>query len=123
MSTRLQRRVLGKLASYTIQYPADAPGTTFTNKGATGAITFTLPTPNRGLLGVYYRFKVLVAQNLFVASPVADTLVVLSDTAADTLVCNTIGGIIEAEVVEVSDGVFQWAASGLAVGHTYTVAT
>jgi len=127
MSTRLERRVVGKAASYTIRPNSDSPGTVFTNKGATGSITFTLPTPTRALLGWWYRIKVVVDQNVVLAPATADTLVLLNDLAADSLTISTssekIGAEIEAQCVETADGTFKWAASGIAVGHTYTVAT
>lgn len=127
MSTRLNRRVIPKAANYTIVPPMDSPGTTFTNKGAPGAITFTLPLATRAVLGFYYRFKVVVDQSVIVASQVADTLLVINDLAADSLAVSTggqkLGALMEAECVETADGVFQWAISGLSVGHTFTVAT
>lgn len=127
MSQRLTRRVVPKAASYTIVFPMDAPGTTFTNKGATGAIVFTLPTAIRALLGVYYRFLSVVDQTVTVAPPAADTALALNDLTADSVALSTssekLGGVIEAECVETADGVFKWALNGMAVAHTYTVAT
>jgi hypothetical protein len=127
MSTRLERRIVRKTANYTLRPPFDRPGTVFTNAGATGAVTFTLPTPNRAVLGWWFRFKAVADQNLLVAAPTADTLVTLDDVAADSIALSTadqiVGGEIEAVCVETSAGVYQWAASGIAVGHTYTVAT
>lgn len=127
MSTRFTRRVVPKSASYTIVYPMDAPGTTFTNKGAVGAIVFTLPAATRALLGVWYRFRTVVDQSVTVQPPVNDTLLALNDLAADSIALSTGGqklaGMIEVECVETVDGTFQWAASGLSVGHTFTVAT
>lgn len=127
MSTRLQRRVVPKAASYTIVAPADSPGTIFTNKGAVGAITFTLPAASRALLGWHYRFRAVVDQSITVQPPVADTLLALNDLAADSIALSTAGqklsGEIEVECVETVDGTFQWAAAGISVGHTYTVAT
>jgi hypothetical protein len=127
MSTQLKRRIVGKSASYTVNVIADKPGTVFTNKGATGAITFTLPTPTRAILGWWYRFKGVVNQNIVVAAPTVDTALALNDLAADSLALSTtnekLGAEIEAQCVETADGTFQWALSGVAVGHTYTVAT
>lgn len=129
MSTRLERRVVPKTADYTIN-PAsslDAPGTVFTNRGAGGAVNFTLPAPTRKTLGWWYRFKCVVDQTITVTAPVADTLVCLNDATADSLAISTggqkIGGEIEAQCIETADGTYRWAASGIAVGHTYTVAT
>jgi hypothetical protein len=127
MSTRLRRRVVPKAASYTVVFPMDAPGTVFTNRGASGAITFTLPVASRALLGVWYRFKAVVNQNIVVAVTPVDTALALNDLAADSLAISTtnekLGGEIEAQCVETAEGTFQWALSGVAVGHTYTVAT
>src|SRR5262245_35231643 len=104
MSTRLERRVVGKSADYTIKTNADAPGTTFTNKGAGGAVTFTLPAPVRALLGWYYRFKVVVDQTVTVQTATADTLLALNDLAADSVAASTggqkLGALMEAECVE-----------------------
>lgn len=90
-------------------------------------MTFTLPTPNRGLLGYWYRFLGVADQNIVVAAPAVDTLLVKNDAAADSLAMSTsgekIGGEIEATCIETSAGVYRWAAVGIAVGHTYTVAT
>jgi hypothetical protein len=127
MGTQLRRRVVGKSAAYTVNVISDKPGTVFTNKGAGGSVTFTLPTPTRAILGWWYRFKAVVDQNIVVAAPTVDTMVVLNDLAADSLALSTaselIGGEIEAQVVETADGTFKWALSGVAVGHTYTIAT
>jgi hypothetical protein len=127
MSTRLERRHIAKTASYTIKPPLDAPGTVFTNAGAAGAVTFTLPTPNKGLLGHWYRFLGVADQDIVVAAPVVDTLLTKNDAAADSLAASTsgekIGACIEAECIQTSAGVYRWAAYGIAVGHTYTVAT
>lgn len=127
MSTRLVRRVVPKAASYTLIAPMDSAGTTFTNKGAVGAIVFTLPAAIRALLGYHYRFRVVADQTITVAPPVADTALALNDTAADSVALSTggqkLGGVIEAECIEITDGVFQWAISGSSVGHTYTVAS
>ena len=127
MSTRLHRRVVGKAASYTVAPHVDQPGTVFTNRGASGAVTFTLPTASKGVLGHWYRFKAVVDQNVIVAAPTADTLLVLNDLEADSLAIQNsgqkIGGEIEVQCLETAEGTFKWAASGIAVGHTYTVAT
>jgi hypothetical protein len=127
MSTKLKRRVVGKSADYTVNANHDAPGTTFTNKGATGAITFTLPAAVRGLLGYYYRFRAVVDQSIVVATPAVDTALALNDLAADSVALSTAGqklaGVIEAECVETASGTFQWAISVLTVGHAGTVAT
>lgn len=127
MSLRFKRRVVGKSADYTVKYPMDAPDTTFTNDGATGAVVYTLPTPSVELLGVRYRFRAVVDQSITVATPTADTGIGLNDLAVDSLAASTagqkIGACIEAECVKTTVGSYQWMLSGTAVGHTYSVNT
>jgi hypothetical protein len=126
MSTRMARRVVPKAASYTVKFPMDAPDTIFTNKGAVGAITFTLPAASKALLGVRYRFRAVVDQSIIVAPPVLDTMIALNDLAADSVSLATggqlIGGIIEVECVDTVAG-YQWVASCPSVGFTLTITT
>jgi hypothetical protein len=126
MSTRLTRRVVAKTADYTIVYPMDAPGTIFTNNGATGAVIFTLPTASKALLGVEYLFKTVVDYDVTVKPPAVDTALSLNDLTADSLAASTssqkIGAEMKAVCVPTAAG-YSWALSGVAVGHTYTLAT
>lgn len=126
MSTRLTRRVVQRAASYTIKHPMDAPGTIFTNRGASGSITFTLPTPTRAVLGVGYRFKVVADQDVVIAGAGSTDILTLNNAAAASVTVGTssqkIGATVDAECVESAEGTFKWAVSGVAVGHTYTVA-
>lgn len=88
------KQVLAKTANYTVV--AADNNTIFTNQGASGAVTFTLPTIAKGLR---YRFFAEANQNLIVASAAGDTLVVFNDAAADSIAFQTaneiIGGAIE----------------------------
>jgi len=81
--------VVAKTANYTV-LPADN-NALFTNQGAVGAVTFTLPTIARGLR---YRFFAEAGQALTVASVVADTMVVFNDAAADSISFSTAAEII-----------------------------
>lgn len=87
-------RVVAKTADYTVL--AADNNTVFTNKGAAGAVNFTLPTLARGLR---YTFFVEADQNVTITSVVADTMVVFNDAAADSIAFSTssekIGGCIE----------------------------
>lgn len=85
MSTRLEQRRIALIASTTLVYPFHAPGTLFTNRGATGAVTATLPTPNDALRGAWYEFRVHANQSLIVAAAAANTLVAPGDIAADNV--------------------------------------
>jgi hypothetical protein len=122
MSTRLHRRVVAKTADYTVNPSVDSPGTTFTNRGATGEVIFTLPAPNAGLKGHWYRFKAHADQNVKVKTTTVDTLIALNDAAADSVALQTGGQLIGGEMEAFCDGT-SWFVSGVAVGHTYTVAT
>lgn len=122
MSTRLAVRVVAKTADYTIKPPMDAPGTVFTNRGATATVIFTLPAPSLQLTGVRYRFKAHADYTLTVKTATADTLVSLNDVAADSLSLQTGSGIIGGEMEAFCDGT-SWFVIGIAVGFTYTLAT
>lgn len=71
--------VVAKTASY--QVLASDSGTVFTNRGASGAVTFTLPGVQAGLS---YRFCCVAAQNLLVTAPVASTIKGAAGAASGT---------------------------------------
>ncbi len=104
---------VAKTSNYTIL--AGDNGVTFTNRGAGGAVTLTLPAVQAGL---YYRAIVAAAQTLTVAAPTADTLLTYNDAAADSVASNTLG----AQMEFVCDGT-AWIANLTTVGVTYTVNT
>lgn len=60
---------VAKAASYTIG--ATETGTTFSNRGATGSITFTLPTAKVGMI---FRFIKAAAQSIVIAAAAADKI-------------------------------------------------
>lgn len=120
-------RIKAKTADYTILSPAtssagDPSGTIFTNRGAAGAVTFTLPAPVAALAGVFYEFLGIADQNFAIAGAAVDTLLVVNDAAADTLTVSTASHKIGAHMRVVCDGTI-WAAYGDSVGDTFTVAT
>lgn len=86
--------VVAKTADYTVV--AADNNKTFTNKGAGGAVNFTLPALARGLR---FRFFVEADQTLTITSVPSDSLVVFNDLAADTIAYSTasekIGGGFE----------------------------
>jgi hypothetical protein len=102
-----------KTAAYTILVSDN--GTTFTNRGASGSVTLTLPAP---FANARYRLVVYAAQTFVVAADAIDTLVAYNDAAADSVSSNTVGAVIEV----FSDGT-SWYAIGTTVGVTYTVNT
>lgn len=120
-------RVQAKATSYTVVYGTDPSGTIFTNRGASGAVTFTLPAAAQARKGVFYRFVGIADQNIVVAAATADTLVVINDLEADSLAIQTSSVKIGAEIEVFCDGT-NWIAKGTNVGvggtaATYTVAT
>lgn len=119
--------VKAKTANYTINPNVDAPGTIFTNAGASGAVGFTLPAPGAGVEGFVYDFVGVVDQNITVIAPTVDTLITLHDAAADSLAASTssqkIGAYLRAICVKTGDTTWQWVAVTLANGVTGTAAS
>lgn len=87
-----------KTADYTIT--AADMGKIFTNRGATGAVTFTLPAAAAALKGRSVLVFVVAGQNVTVAGATADQMVVFNDATADSIAFSTaaelIGGCVEA---------------------------
>ena len=82
--------VAAKTAAYTVL--ASENGTTFTNRGAGGSVTLTLPAP---FANAHYRFINHAAQAFLIAADAVDTFVVYNDATADSLESSTIGVIRE----------------------------
>lgn len=89
------KNIIAKTANYTVLLADNE--TLFTNKGAAGAVTFTLPTT--AIEGLHYGFFVAADNNLIVAGGTADTLIVFNDAAADSIAFQTasekLGGMFE----------------------------
>lgn len=99
----LYKKVSAKTASY--QVKETDIGTTFTTRGATGAITFTLPTVTYLEVGWWARFYNVVDQNMVVASQgSSDNIVAIHDAAADTLTFSTASNKIGACITVIWDG-------------------
>lgn len=94
--------IINKTAAYTVKdYES---GSVFTITGATGGVTFTLPTIASALKGVYYYFVTTAAQTITVASDPTDKMVVDNNATADSLASSTAGHIIGASLLVVCDG-------------------
>jgi hypothetical protein len=93
-----------------------------TTRGATGAVTFTLPDPTADIEGAWVRFINLVDQNMTVRTATADTLVTVNDTAADSIAISTASQKIGAVIECYCDGT-NWIAWVTSVGITGTIAT
>lgn len=122
----VRKKFVPKTADYTIISPAtslgDRSGTVFTNRGAAGAVVFTLPAPAPNIAGVEYEFLGIADQSMTVATATADTLIVVNDIAADSLAMSTASHKIGAHMRFICDGT-SWIAWGDSVGDTFTVAT
>lgn len=75
--------VEAKTTAYTVV--AGDCGKLFTNRGAVGSVTFTLPTSSTQLAGWWAEFATVAAQAIVIASAPADTLIVHADATADTV--------------------------------------
>lgn len=76
-------------------------GKFFTNRGASGTVTFTLPKSSAQLKGWTADFFTVAAQAIAVASSPADTLIVHADATADSI---TTAGTIGQHIKVVCDG-------------------
>ena len=83
-----------KAASYTLT--AADMGKIFTNRGASGTITFTLPDASEVYNGAHVIILPIVAQKTTVATATADVLITAGDATADSVTQNSaaIGGMI-----------------------------
>lgn len=120
--------MVAKTADYTVTPPLDHAGAVFTNAGATGVVTFTLPQPTRAVLGWWYRFRAVVGHNITVAAATPGTLITGGSTTSDSMtIAGTapaqINGEIEAFCVETAPNTYAWCASPVVAhdGQTYTV--
>jgi hypothetical protein len=100
LNGRAKRAVEAKTANYTVVDDTDN-GKTFTNEGASGAVTFALPAAT---VGQWYRFKVKVAQELRI-DPNGTQTIALPSTGAQSsagayIVADAIGEGCEIECVK-----------------------
>jgi len=114
LNGRALHTVEAKTASYTIVTPADN-GKTFTNQGAGGAITFSLPAAT---VGQWYRFVVKAAQELRIDPNGTETIALdtgVQQAAGKYITANADGERITVECVkagewQTSDPIGTWTA-------------
>jgi hypothetical protein len=115
-----QRKITAKTASYTVT--AEESGTLFTTRGATAAVTFTLPAVTGLPIGTFYEFYNVVNAGMVIASNGSlDNITSKNDVSADSITCTTDSVSISACVEVIWDGT-RWLAKQASVGMTYTVA-
>ena len=98
---RPKTQVVVKTASYTVT-PKDF-GTVLTNRGATAAVTFTLPAADAANNGEWVLFYNVANYNLIVAGA-DEGLVAFNDLTADSLGYETTNEKIGGAFLAVSDG-------------------
>ena len=99
-----------KTAAYTVK-PRDC-GKLFTNRGASGGVTFTLPKVSAALNGFVVEFATVAAQVITVASDPVDKLVVDSDAAADTIATAAVIGQHLRAICDGTGWIIQVSPSG-----------
>lgn len=108
LSKNLYQEISAKTASYQI-LPEDI-GKTFTNRGASGAVTLTLPVVTDLTPGWWCRFYIVADQTLTIASQGSnDNIAAFNDAAADSIAFSTSGEKIGAGGELVWDGT-SWLA-------------
>jgi hypothetical protein len=110
---------VAKTGNYTL-VDADA-GKMFTNLGAAGAVTFTLPATPKAMQAFW--FRAVANQNLIVAVSGGDKLLINNDTAADSVAVQTASNIIGNGFYVVGDGTYWHVFPQVFPGVTITTAT
>lgn len=100
-----KRPVTAKTAAYTVK--ESECGTLFTTRGASGAVTFTLPAAS-GNSGLWFEFFNVADQNMTVATA-DEELVAMNDLTADSIAFSTSSEKIGGGVRVVCDGT-SWFA-------------
>lgn len=94
--------IAAKTAAYTL-VPGDV-GKLFTNRGASGAVTFTLPKTGDVSAGWWAEFFVVADQTITVASNEGDNMILFNDAAADSLAFSTASEKVGGGLKVVFDG-------------------
>jgi hypothetical protein len=114
-----ERMFQPKTANYTV-LDRDA-GTAFTNTGAAGAVTFTLPTtPKQDLVFWFYS---TANQNLIVASASGNNMIVVNDASANSVALQTTNQKIGGAFRVVGTGSAWLVTPMVFPGQTITIAT
>jgi hypothetical protein len=111
-------RIEAKTSAYTVL--ASDGGKLFTNRGASGSVTFTLPKTSADLKGWWAEFATVAAQAIVIASNAADTLIVHADATADSV---TTAATIGQHFKVVCDGTGMFVISNPSVASGATAVT
>ena len=117
---RPKLKIVVKTSSYTIT--PDDFGTVFTTRGATAAVTFTLPSAGSTNNGDWVLFISVADQNMIVAGA-DEEIVTFNDLTADSIAYQTASEKIAGAFLAISDGT-SWAVMPIASEtQTITVAS
>lgn len=113
----MSRDVIAKTGDFTVL--PENESALFTNRGAGGAVNFTLPAVSAVPAGWWCEFFVVADQNVTITASPADTLAVYNDATADTFAISTASNRIGSGCRVIADGtgwllVPQMAASDAA---------
>lgn len=108
--------IIAKTADYTVKQAES--GTLFTNRGASGAVIFTLPASP--MIGTNYGFYVAADQSLTVASGTVDKMCVFNDAAADSVAFSVSGKKLGGMLKVIWDGTAWLTELSLAQGYDGT---
>jgi hypothetical protein len=114
-------KVTAKTASYSLT-DSDFNGQVFTTRGASGAVTFTLPTVTAAMAGRYVDFINVAGQNMLVAGT-AGELVTFNDLTANSVAFQTAAELIGGACRAVCDGTSWLIFIQAEETQTVTVAT
>jgi len=115
--SNLPRVTVAKTANY--QILSTDNGTSFSNAGAAGTVTLTLP-PNAP--GLSFTFNAVVAQTLKVASTEGGNIVALNNAAANAVAFQTASQIIGGSMIVYSTESGLWIVQNVSAGgNTITV--
>jgi hypothetical protein len=120
----LWRNALEKLSAKVAAYAIKASdfGTTFTDRGATASVAFTLPPTADLPAGWWCKFFGVTNAGFSVASHgSSDNIVSLNDAGADSITMTTNSVAIGASLTMTWDGT-GWLAERTSAGNTYTTA-
>ena len=110
--------VEAKTGNYTVTHQDF--GKIFTNRGAAGTITFTLPLSGAAFKGAWVEFYTAAAQSIAIATNPVDTLVVHADLTADSI---TTAATIGQHIKCISDGTGWLVISNPSAASTATAVT
>ena len=109
---------VAKTSAYSLTY--QDCGKLFTNRGAGGSVTFTLPKGSAALAGFWAEFATVAAQAIVIATDPTDTLIVHADATADSV---TTAATIGQHFKAIYDGTGWFLVSNPSAAPTATAVT